>query len=177
MLKAFYRQLRYLAGAKDDPFHVHVQNRVGKRAVAALEDELRKAILLMPDIMSRISVLWSRLEERSRVKEVGSYFIAYMYNPQDFIPEDEANGLFGYLDDAYLVSLVYDLLTEDLIHSGEYLSKEDEHLRKMVVGFKRKIKSVIPVEAAKIQQMIGEIMVGEDFTFSGLFCVPQKFEK
>jgi len=177
MLKAFYSQLRRLAAEKDDLFHEHVQSRVGKMAVSALEDELKKAILLMPDIMSRISVLWAQLELRSRVKEVGSYLMGYMYNPKDFIPEDEGSGLFGYLDDAYLVSLVYDLLTEELMRAGKHLSSEEEQLRKQIVGFKRKIKSVIPLEATKIQQMVGEILTGEDFTYSDLFCVPQKSEK
>lgn len=174
MLKAFFNQLRYLADHDEGLFHKHIERRIGDKASPELEAELKEAILLLPGIVSRVSILWAQLKEHSRVKEVGSYFIAYMYNPKDFIPEDDANGLFGYLYDAYLASLVYDLLTEELMHAGESFSKEDEQLRKKLVGAKKKIKSVIYEEATEIQKMIGEILVGEDATFTALFVVAEK---
>jgi len=173
MLKAFFNQLRYLADNNNDLFHEHIQKRIGERADAAFVKELKETILLMPDIVARISVLWARLSERSSVRAVGSYFITYMYSPQDFIPENEANGLFGYLDDAYLACLVYNLLTDEILQSGAPLSKEDEALRKQLIGRKDKINSVIPYEATKIQQMIGEVLVGEDATFTSLFVDAQ----
>lgn len=173
MLKAFYEQLRLMASSTDDKFHDHVRNRIGKAANPALQAELKDAILCVPEVISVISTLWSQLKTKSRVKELSSYFITYMYSPQDFIPENEANGLFGYMDDAYLTFTVYQVLADELQNTGILLSVEHQKLREQVVGYKSKIQSVIADEASKIQQMVGEILSGEDFVFSEHFIDPQ----
>ena len=169
MLKAFSNQLKRLANDPTDRFHYHVLNRLGKKATADLEEHLKQFVLLMPTLVSRIYSLWKRMRPTSKVKEIGSFFLAYLYHPQDFLPEDEHNGLFGYLDDAYLTALVYELVLEELTHSEVQLLRVDEELLKKVIGLKRKAAAVIPEEAANIQYMVGEILEGEDETFSRLF--------
>lgn len=169
MLKAFYQQLRHMAANTEDNFHVHVIKRVGENAPDSLVTDLKSAILLMPDVTSRISAQWSGLREHSKVKELGSYFMTYMYSPKDFIPEDEEHGLFGYIDDAYFVFSVYVLMTEELAKTKGKLSSEDHEFRDKILKYKAQIKAVIADEAAKIEQMIGEILDGEDFSFTKLF--------
>lgn len=170
MLKAFYQQLRHMAANTEDHFHRHVVKRIGAEgATAELESALKDAILTMPQLTSRISSLWGNLRHHSRIKSLGSYFMTYMYNPHDFIPEDEDHGLFGYVDDAYFVCAVYDLLIEELIKMKIPLSEEDLQLRENAVRHKAQIKAVIAPEASEIQRIIGEALDGEDETFSALF--------
>lgn len=169
MLKAFSNQLKNLASDPTDPFHHYVFSRMGNRVIVDLEENLKELILLIPTIVSRIYSLWAKMRATSRVKEIGGFFLAYLYHPQDFLPEDERNGLFGYLDDAYLTALVYELVLEELGHSGTQYLSEDEALLRKVIGLRRRAAVVIPDEAANIQHMVGEILEGEDETFSNLF--------
>lgn len=93
-----------------------------------------------------------------------------MYQPQDFIPENDRNGLFGYLDDAYLASLFYELMLEEIENSKQLrIRREDAELLRKVIGFRRKAGAVIPDEAIKIKDMLGELFAGEDAAFKTLF--------
>lgn len=165
MLKAFYQQLRHMANNTEDRFHEHVQQRVGEGATPELEKDLKEAILMMPNITSSISVLWGHLPADSKIKALGSYFMRYMFSAKDFIPEDEAHGLFGYIDDAYFALVVYELLVEELIRVKAPLSKEDLSLKDKASRHSAQIKSVIAPEASEIQQIIGEVLDGEEKTF------------
>lgn len=169
MLKEFYQQLRHIASNTDHNFHEHVAKRVGSGATESFENILKEAILKIPELTSAIISLWGRLSSDSKFKPLGKYFVTYMCNPKDFIPEDKAHGLFGYLDDAYFVFSVYELLMEELVRMGQSLTPEDQKLKDQALTYKAKIKSVIPEEASEIQQIIGEALDGSDETFKKLF--------
>jgi len=94
-----------------------------------------------------------------------------MYQPEDFLPENDRNGLFGYLDDVYLASLFFELMIEEIQDSKQLrIRREDAGLVRKVIGLRRKARSVIPEEAIKIQQMLGELFEGDETTYQSLFA-------
>lgn len=170
MLNAFQKKLSALTLDPDDKFESHVRQRFGKNPPKNFSEELKGFVLLLPKILRRIFVLYAKLQPTSQVKEVGSHFLAYMYQPEDFLPENERNGLFGYLDDVYLAALFYELMLEEIESSKQFrISSEDAILLKKVTGLRSKAVAVIPEEAIKIRQMIGELFEGDKTTFISLF--------
>ena len=168
MLTAVKEQLKTLASDPTDQFHHKIRRRVGKRATSILEKKLKQFILLMPILVSRIHQHWNRQKSKSEIKKLGGFLLAYLYHPQDFISEAE-QGLFGYLDDAYLVAVVYEAVLKELTEAGNQLASEDEKLRDEVKDLQRAATIVIPKEAEKINRMVEEILEGNRHTFVGLF--------
>ena len=168
MLTALKEQLKTLVSDPADQFHLKIRKRVGKRATHILEKKLKQFILLMPILVSQIHQHWNRQKSKSEIKKLGGFLLAYLYHPQDFISEAE-QGLFGYLDDAYLVAVVYEAVLKELIEAGEQLESEDEKLCDEVKDLQRAATIVIPKEAEAINQMVEEILEGKQSAFVGLF--------
>jgi uncharacterized membrane protein YkvA (DUF1232 family) len=165
MLVAFKEELKRLAADSTDPFHEKVKRRIGKRATHLLEDRLKQVILITPNIMGRIQYYWERKGSEYRVKKLGGFVLAYMYHPQDLLAEDE-HGLFGYLDDAYLVASIYEKMLQEM----PVPEPEDLEYAAIIAKNKRYIRAVIPAETEKIEQMIKEALGNEDFEmFAGAF--------
>ncbi|HMX94146.1 MAG TPA: YkvA family protein [Elusimicrobiota bacterium] len=106
MLKAFQEKLTRLANDPQDPFRQRVTERVGPLEAPRTEAPLRRMILAMPDMLGQIAS-WSReLGMPQPLKRAQVFALAYIVNPEDFLPEG-ASGLYGYLDDAYIVAATY----------------------------------------------------------------------
>ena len=168
MLTAIKEQLKTLASDPADQFHLKIRRRIGKRATYILEKKLKQLILLLPILVSRIHQHWNHQKSKSEIKKLGGFLLAYLYHPKDFLSEAE-QGFFGYLDDAYLVAVVYETVLKELIESGEGLVGTDEKLRDEVKDLQRAATIVIPKEAEKINRMVEEILEGNRHTFVGLF--------
>lgn len=106
MLKAFQEKLARLANDPQDPFRRRVTERVGPLEAPRIEAPLRRMILAMPDMLGQIAA-WSReLGVPQPLKRAQVFALAYIVNPEDLLPEGDA-GLYGYLDDAYIVAATY----------------------------------------------------------------------
>ena len=106
MLKAFQEKLTRLANDPQDPFRQRVTERVGPLEAPRTEAPLRRMILAMPDMLGQIAS-WSREPGMPQpLKRAQVFALAYIVNPEDFLPEG-ASGLYGYLDDAYIVAATY----------------------------------------------------------------------
>jgi uncharacterized membrane protein YkvA (DUF1232 family) len=170
MLKAFQYQLEAMAEDREGKFSEQIKKRMPKELPKSLEKEMKAFILMLPKIERRIFELYVWLPETSKVKEIGSHFLAYMYQPDDFIPECESNGLFGYMDDAYIAALFYELMIEEIENSQAYrLSKEDKELLRRLIQLRKKAQVIIPEESEKIREMIGELFEGNERIFQELF--------
>ena len=88
MLNAFQKKLDALILDPDDKFERHVRERFGRNLPKGLAEELKSFVRLLPKIERRIFSLYVWLPPTSKVKEVGSHFLAYMYQPEDFLPEN-----------------------------------------------------------------------------------------
>ena len=162
MLAAFKEELKRLAVDPKDSFHQKIRSRIGKRATEILEKRLKQLILIMPGLVRRIHVHWSVSEAGSEVKRLGGFVFTYLYQPHDFLPEDE-HGLFGYLDDAYLVLIVYEKVVRISSSEGNKLSQDDIDYLKTIQSSKRYVKAVIPKETRKIEEMIEKAVQKGEF--------------
>jgi uncharacterized membrane protein YkvA (DUF1232 family) len=90
------------------------------------------------------------------------------YHPKDFLADDEY-GLFGYLDDAYLVAVVYERVMQELLEEGVALSREDLEFQEKIGKLKQTARSVIKEESRKIDQMVGQILEGNNRAYLALF--------
>ena len=168
MLKAFKDQLRVLSIDPKDQFHMFIRKRVGKKATQILEKKLKKLILLTPGLVSRIYSVWSGLKAPLEIKRASGFLLTYMYHPKDFLAEDSL-GLFGYLDDAYLVATVYERLIDELNERGLGATQDDERMASEIRSLKKSAKLVIRPEAEKIEKMVAEILEGKRETFNAIF--------
>jgi uncharacterized membrane protein YkvA (DUF1232 family) len=156
MLFAFREHLKALAEDDKDPFHAKIRDRVGKRATKLLEKRLRQLIVITPDVVDRVHLLWRQFPKDAPAKKVGGYLLSYLYHPKDFLDEGK-HGLFGYLDDAYFAALVYEFVLKSVQGTGVKLTPKDNRFLCEVVNMKAATKLVIPDEAKKIDDMFSEI--------------------
>ena len=169
MLHAFKAQLKNLSEDPRDPFHLKVRKRVGKRATSLLEKRLRQMIVITPDVIQRVYLLWKQFPADAPVRRVSGYLLTYLYHPQDFLPEDQ-HGLFGYLDDAYFAALVYEYVLGSVEGTGYSLTELDKRFVKDIANMKASAKLVIPDEAEKIEAMFTEIQkTDQSVLFSSAF--------
>ncbi len=168
MLTAFKEQLRTLAADPKDGFHVKIRKRVGKRATLLLEKRLKRTILLMPGLVARIYRHWREETASGEVKKLGGFLLTYLYHPADFLPE-KVHGLFGYLDDAYLVLGVYEKVVRDVSMNGAKLSDWDKKFLEEFPLLRKSVRQVIPDEAEKVDALIQGIGEGRNEVFESLF--------
>lgn len=170
MLSAFQSQLDYLSQTDIEKFEQKIKERWTTNVPNAYIKEMKEFISLLPKVEKAIFDLYVWLPEGSNVKKAGEHFLTYMYEPHDFIPENESNGLFGYLDDAYIAALFYELLIEEVSETHEYrLRKKDKELVRKVGSLRKKAKKTIAAEAKKIHQMLAEIFRDEATIYNSLF--------
>ncbi len=162
MLTAFKEELKRLAVDPLDPFHQNIRDRIGKRATQVVEKRLKQLILIMPGLVRRIHVHWEKSNAGSEIKKLGGFMFIYLYQPKDFLPEDE-HGLFGYLDDAYLVLVVYEKVVRATENAGGTLDKQDEEYLKQILTSKRYIKAVIPRETKKIETVVDKAIKSGEY--------------
>lgn len=168
MLKAMKQQLITLAETDKQIFHVHLRGRVGKKATHILEDKLKEIIVLMPDLVSRIYMHWNQSGNESKVKKMGGYLLTYLYTPDDFLSTKEW-GLFGYLDDAYFVAKVYTQVIDELKQSKRKIAGIDQKYYDQAKYLKRYVRGVIPKEAKKIDEMVLELVKGNEKIYEEIF--------
>ncbi len=112
MLKAFKKQLIAQALDPKDSFSEEIRQSVGPRESVRYQKELREMIIAMPDLVAQLTA-WSRKSESpARLRRLHRFAVAYLLNPTDFMPERKL-GFIGYLDDAYLITRVFDLALQE----------------------------------------------------------------
>ena len=168
MLKAMKEQLKYLAENDKQNFHVHLRARVGKKATAILEDRLAEIIVLMPDLVSRIYLYWNKSDNQSDVKKLGGYLLTYLYTPEDFLPTTQW-GLFGYLDDAYLVAKMYTQVIDEVKDSHRKVLGIDLKYYHQAKYLKKYVRGVIPKETKRIDDMIQQLKEGKKEIYHQMF--------
>ena len=102
MLKALANQLRNLATEDEAGFRECIRKRLGGGPTDEQVKAVKEFIFLLPPVLQQLSDYWSDEACPSQAKKLSVRIITYIYSPDDYLPEEE-HGLFGYLDDAYLV--------------------------------------------------------------------------
>ncbi|HOY10533.1 MAG TPA: hypothetical protein PLB05_10750 [Candidatus Omnitrophota bacterium] len=168
MLRALKKQLKVLALDEDNKFHEALRKRVGKRATELFENRTKQLILLMPDVVERIHYYYGHMQkDDSRTKKLGGYLLTYLYHPKDLIGDEW--GLLGYLDDAYFAAVVFEKIIKEVAKEDQLLVEPNKEFNESLRHLKVTVRSVIPKEAQKIDQMVEEIIKGEMETFTSMF--------
>lgn len=126
MIKAFRKQLQHLARDPKDPFTRYIHQMAGPRQAPRIEAPLRDMIVHMPAMIVQIYEWAGETNHPWKIRRAHNFVLAYLYNPEDFLSEKK-EGLFGYIDDAYLVTRVYQHTLEELRFGTDPLTEIPVH--------------------------------------------------
>ena len=158
MLNAFKQHLKHLAADPSDGFDSRIRTLAGSDAAVP---NLRKMILSTPYMADRVC-RWSRLASSSpALRRRQKFALAYLYSPIDFLPEDSM-GLFGYLDDSYLVAMVYEASRNELEARGVPAETDDRSLRDQLTVSLAATRRVLPETTRAIDKLLEEVASGGD---------------
>ncbi|OQA57056.1 MAG: hypothetical protein BWY42_00745 [Candidatus Omnitrophica bacterium ADurb.Bin277] len=161
MLKTFEEHLKNVAAVDNGDFHDRLRERIGKKAAPVLEKRLKDMILLTPHLLLRIYRYGTDPETPQAAKTLAESALIYFYHPKDFIP-DGGRRLFGYLDDAYYIALLYERILRSLIRSRFAIPEFDKNYLKQIKLVRRGVKLAIPGEAPVIEETINSIRTEEE---------------
>ncbi|MGC9366274.1 MAG: hypothetical protein ACP5FK_04450 [bacterium] len=166
MLNALKNQLAELA--KDEElFKQKVKQHAPKAYSEKVVNHLHNLILTMPELISLISTWVHDTDMPNPVKKLNGYLLTYLYNPYDFIP-DQNNGLFGYLDDAYFVGRIFIKTINFTDYSKRHSFEKLDSLAKDVPVWMASAKKVLPKISKNIDQAIDSLVEGNTEKFDKL---------
>ncbi len=164
MLKALANQLRQLANTSDDIFRKSVANMLDGKATEEQISALKEFIFLLPATLPLLNSYWNDPRTPTEAKRLSGLIISYIYQPDDFLPEN-GNGLFAYLDDAYVAVSAFlrvqDLYIRDWQDKTEIEIDLEKRARKLIVA----PKIVIPDVVVRIDSLLESFMSGEIKSF------------
>jgi len=155
MLKALRNQLKLMAVDPNDPFTSTIRKLVGAREAVRYEGPLRRMILAMPCMITQIRGWFSDSQSPAASRRLHGFAMVYLYSPKDLLPEHRL-GLFGYLDDAYLVAKVYHRSLSAPGSTGLTPFPEDEKLSQEVPQWIGLANQFLPEVTAAIDRMLDE---------------------
>lgn len=168
MLKALDERLKRLSKDPNDDFHDQVRCRIGKKATRLFEQRLKNLICLMPQLLSKSLAHCDRKEVSANLKRSIGFALTCLYHPGDFLPEDRES-LFGYLDDAYCIALVYEKVLRSLQKARIKLPVFDQNFLKQFILMRRSVKTMMPEEEKAISEMIAGVFRGDYESFYAVF--------
>lgn len=148
MLREWQDRLKQLVTDPERSFHLMLRVRIGKKATPVFEKRIKQYILSTPAIVSRILEMGSSAGADRELRELGRRMLEYLCDPNDLISERQY-GLYGCLDDAYLVALVY-LRALELRGQPRLLTEDEKSRREFSRRFVRDAVTVLPEEAGRI---------------------------
>ena len=163
MLQALKSQLRALAADPHDSFTAHIRKRVGTVEAVHYTKPLRSLILVMPELIAQIRAWMEEPAIVPQLKRLHGFLLSYLYHPTDFLPESD--GLFGYLDDAYLVGRVYARTMQQLDHRTRRTLPNLADLSGQVASWLDLARRLLPTETQRIDHLLDEIVGGRPEAF------------
>jgi len=131
---------------------------------------LKEFIFLLPPALKVLNSYWDDAKIPIEVKKLSSLLIAYIIRRDDLL-SDKHLGLFGYLDDSYIVVSAFLKIQEMFLRDWQDKSPEErdlaERARKLIVA----PRIVIPEETIGIDEVLelyvkGHITSFEDYLTS-----------
>ncbi len=164
MLSALDHQLRSLAQNSYDRFKEEISERENGKITEEQLAALKEFIFLLPATLKQLSIYWNQKDTPPDAKRVSGFIITYIYQPNDFLPEAH-HGLFGYLDDAYLVVQAYLKIQDHFLRDWHEKSPEEldliERARQLIIA----PQLIIPDVTAKIDRMVDSLIEGDAAEF------------
>ena len=156
MLHAFRAQLKQLAQDPHDPFLSTVRKIVGPRAAAHYAAPLRKMILALPEMIEGLRRSTDQHSLDPSVRRLQNFALTYLYSPTDYLPE-KSFGLFGYLDDAYLVANVYERTLNEMSARGLKINSAYKIKGEDVRRWIDMARHLLPNEMISIEQSLHDV--------------------
>ncbi|MCM2268298.1 MAG: YkvA family protein [Elusimicrobiales bacterium] len=158
MLQQLQSRLNALAGDPSDPFTGSIRALVGPREAVLYERPMRELILAMPAMTRQIRAWITGGNFQPGITRLHGFAMSYLYSPEDLLPETSL-GLFGYLDDAYLLARVYHrtLLEADCLAGG--CLPADAPKPGIVNDWLLLAKQLLPRETAALDKMLDEVFM------------------
>lgn len=103
MLEAFAGRLRAEVGKPPVNVERYLSRFVRREDLTEATRVVSEYVLALPDNITLLNAFLMAKKTPLVVKMFYASVLAYLLNPKDFLPE-ESYGLYGYLDDAYLVT-------------------------------------------------------------------------
>lgn len=164
MLKALDEQLRALARSDSDNFKEIIAQRFNGKVTDDQVKTLKEFIFLLPAVLRQLKNYWDDESAPKQAKKLSGLILTYVFNPNDFLSL-EKYGLFGYLDDAYLVVSSFLVIEEAFPRNWDQRKHEEiklVHRAKELIAAPR---LVIPEETSKIDKMIAAVLHGQSEGF------------
>ena len=170
MLKALQNHLRSLANGKDDILKKEIEARWGSEVTNDQVQAIKEFIFLMPAALKVLSTYWSEKKTPSDAKHLAGLIITHVYHPHDLI-SDEKHGLFGYIDDAYLVVSSFLRIQDMYIHNWDEKSDLERDLAQRARDLINVPKILVPNETKAIDEAISSWQKGSETDI--LFQMPK----
>lgn len=160
MLKALQKELRELADVSIEKLRDEITKKFNSRATDEQVQAIKDFIFLMPPALKILSMYWSDKKTPAKTKKLAGLILTYVYHPNDYI-NDKEYGLFGYLDDAYLVVSSFLKIQDMYIRNWDDKSELE---RDIIQRSKRLINApqiVIPKISERIDSTIDDWLDGK----------------
>jgi hypothetical protein len=181
MKQALSSILKKLAeDAKKGPFEKQFLKKRTVYKMRVYQQELKNFILSMPQLLDEIHLRMERYDLPDEVKKNYSYLLAYLYNSDeakknysylladlsysDDVIFESRYGFWGYLDDAYLVGLVYQKIDPYVFDSATGLGGRSP-LATLVNEWVSLAREVVPIECQRLDKRLEKLLQGEYATF------------
>jgi len=160
MLRALQNHLRDLAEDKTGKLKSEIEARWGDEVTEDQVHAIKEFIFLLPPSLKVLSQYWSDKKTPAKLKNLAGLIITYVYHPHDLI-SDKEHGLFGYIDDAYLVVASFLRIQDMYIRDWADKSELERDLIERAKELINVPKLIIPDEATEIDDSITRCLDGK----------------
>lgn len=150
----FKVHLTLLSQRSQDDFEQELRARVPRYPARPLARRLKNFVMVMPDMIRQIRAWINDPASPPALKSLHGFMLTYLYHPLDFVPESN-RGLFGYVDDAYLIGQLY-LEAATRLDRLNYLPNT-ESLSRQIPFWLRWTRLAIPKESAQVDALLSEL--------------------
>jgi len=160
MLNALKKRLKTMSEDSGDTFYAEIEKRVGADRARETVDLLRNFVLVTPDMLAQVRAWLDNPNIDSNSKSLQGFCLTYLYHPEDLI-NYEAYGLFGYLDDAYMVGLTYENTMKKTDYDSQRYLPNQADIAKQIPLWIKTTKEVLPKETGVIDSTIEGLLNGD----------------
>ncbi len=100
-------RLKRLAEDPYDPFLQRVRDRLGRGEHTRAVKALQTLVLGLPVLLGHIHRWTEDPKAPIVISQWQAFLVKYLHEPADLVEEEDRNGLFSFVDDAYLAAAIY----------------------------------------------------------------------
>ncbi len=159
MLEEYRTRLKVLANDPNDTFDEQVE--LMKTADAALVcSPLRDMVLTSPAMLEAVQAWSGDASVSPHFKKTHGFLLSYLFHEDDILP-DNIHGLFGYLDDSFLIGLAFQRAAAERSAWGKRLSPDLQDIALQVPGWLNLCRRLLPDETHRLELMFNDLIHGD----------------